>query len=120
MFKEYKNKSSIYKRYSRYLQGGTTEVKQKKLGWWERRTDFLTPAPDDIIIYALPKVYEGKPGLLTYDIYGREDLEWIVLQYNNIVDIVEEFVAGARINLPSKRRVFFDIAIKTITYNVES
>jgi hypothetical protein len=109
-FKTYENKTSIKKRYSRLLKGGTVDVFEKKLGWWERKSDIEKNQVDDIVFKITPK-YENRPDLVAYDIYNRPDLEWIVLMYNNIIDINEEFITGKTIFLPSVDRVFYNITI---------
>jgi len=110
-FKLYENKSSVKKRHSRYLQGGTTDVFKDRLGWWERRDDILTDQVDDIV-FTITKRYEHRPYLVAKIFLGREDMEWLILQYNEIVDIIEEFVAGREIRIPSKNRTYFSIATK--------
>lgn len=115
-FKPFEDKSSVLKRYTRHTQGGVCDVKKKKIGWWERRTDFLNFQADDIIIESLPKVYSLRPSLLAYDLYQRDDLAWLVLQFNNIVDIEEEFVTGVSLRLPSRQRVQFSILTKSINF----
>ena len=49
-FRQYENKSSLKKRYSRYVQGGNSDALSNKIGWWERR-DLNTSQFDDIIIF---------------------------------------------------------------------
>lgn len=105
-FRLYTDKTSIKKKNSRYVQGGDSVVNGDVIEWWERR---ILPR-DDItdINYTLIPVYAGKPDLIAFDFYGRNDLGWIVLQYNNIVDINTELVEGKTIQLPSKSRVFYE------------
>jgi len=106
-FKLYDDKSSVLKKTSRYVQGGFSDVGEKFIRWWER-----TPIQrDDItdIIYTIELRYAGAPDAIAYLYYGRNDLGWIVLQYNNIVDINEELAVGKVISLPSRNRVFYDI-----------
>lgn len=93
---------------SRFVQGGVTDVYTNRLGWWE--ADIFESATDDITI-ALDAKYNRRPDLLAYDMYGKANLMWLVLQYNLIVDINEEFVTGASITLPSKSRVFSSIMV---------
>lgn len=115
-FKLYENKSSVRRKYSRYLQGGETEEFKERLGWWERRTDI----PEDDIgdrKFVITKKYEHRPYLVAKIFLGREDLEWLILQYNEIVDIMEEFVAGREIRIPSQERVHFNIVTKPTTLN---
>jgi hypothetical protein len=99
------------KKNSRMLQGGTTQVYKDRLGWFEKRTDIEKDRYDDTI-FVIEKKYEYKPWLVAKILLGREDLDWIILQYNDIVDIMEEFVAGRTIRVPSKARVDFSITTK--------
>jgi hypothetical protein len=110
--KEFKDKSSVLKKNSRYLQGGETDINKKRLSWWER---FLLEDDDvtDIRVYISSK-YAQRPDLVAFDYYGNAKLEWIVLQYNNMVDTLEEFTAGKTITIPSKDRVYFDILVNPI------
>lgn len=108
--------SSAKRKDTRYVQGGTTTVNEKNVGWWERNPELLKVSEDDIIIESLPAFYEGRPDLMSFDFYGNNNLEWVILQVNGIVDINEEFVTGARIRLPSKVRMFSNILTKTINY----
>lgn len=107
-FRQYENKTSLRKRYSRYSQGGNTDEFINRLGWWER-FDLTDSQNDDMVINKLPKTYEKRPDLLAFDIYGKSDFDWMILQYNNIVDVEEEFITGARLILPSRLRANIDI-----------
>lgn len=106
--------SSVKSKESRYVQGGESTINQKSVGWWERDLTISVRSNGDYEIESLPVVYHGRPDLLSYDLYGHNNLEWLILQYNNIVDINEEFVAGATIYAPSKSRVFGSILVKTV------
>ncbi len=114
-FKLYENKSSVKKKNSRYLQGGDTDVYKERLGWWEKR-DIPENGISDTV-FKITKRYEHRPYLVAKIVLGREDLEWLILQYNEIVDIIEEFVAGREIRIPSKNRVNFSIITKPTTSN---
>jgi len=91
---------------TRYVQGGLTDVFSDRLGWWDGYQ--FTTAPDDIT-FTLDAKYNTRPDLLAYDMYGKSTLAWLVLQYNLVVDINEEFITGAVVTLPSKSRVFSSI-----------
>lgn len=108
--------SSLENKNSRYVQGGTATKNKRSVGWWDRDLELAERAKDDIIIASLPAVYAGRPDLLSFDLYDNNNLEWIILQYNHIVDINEEFVTGAKIIAPSRARVFSAILTKTISY----
>jgi len=106
-FKLFENKSSLAKRYSRMLNGGNTELKGDKLGWWERIS-----LPKDTytdITFVITKQYEHRPDLVSFRYYSTTRLTWLILQYNNIVDIEEEFVAGKTLIIPARSRVFSKI-----------
>lgn len=98
--------SSVNKRSSRYVQGGTTTTFPLRLGWWDRlvmRTD------DDDTFHTISNRQDRRPDIIASDIYGRADLAWLVLQFNNIADINLELRAGTKIRLPTPDRVFFDM-----------
>lgn len=102
-FREYENKSSIQKRLSRYTQGGTTERLGDKLGWWERRNIVL----DDIneIVYTIDIQTNKRPDKVAHQYFNSTELEWVILEYNNIVDVNEEFIYGKKILIPSNQYV---------------
>lgn len=108
--------SSALRKYTRYVQGGMSTVSSTKIGWWERSPTFSQRADDDYVIQSLPHVYEGREDLLAFDLYGRNDLGWVILEYNFIVDINEELVAGVRLVLPTKERLFSSMLIKAVNY----
>lgn len=93
----------------RYNQGGQTDVNGNKLGWWERR---IYPKADSDVSYVIASKYNKRPDLLAYDLYGRANMMWVILQYNNIVDINEEFVEGTVLMLPSEVRLQTEILAK--------
>ncbi len=98
--------SSINKRNSRYVQGGTTTTFPKRLGWWDRLV--MLPDDDDLFI-TVTNSQDRRPDKIAFDIYGKSELAWVVLQFNNIADINLELQAGAEIRLPTPDRVFFDM-----------
>ena len=110
MFKLYTNKSSVLKNRTRHTQGGVCDLAPKKIKWWDR---FEIPSDSTDIQFVITKKYEFKPYLLAYDFYGNSDVEWLILQFNKIVDIMEEFTVGTVLLLPSPSRVNSSIMIKT-------
>lgn len=115
-YKLFQDKNSALKVRSRYVQGGTSEVAGDALKWWERDDSILVEADDDIIINKLAAVYSGRPDLLANDVYNDGGLEWIILQSNLIVDLEEEFITGVSLRIPSARRVYSEILIKTVNF----
>lgn len=109
-FKLYTDKSSLNRKYSRIVLGGTTDVLNdgRELGWWEKK-EFPKNQNDDIN-FIITLEYSCRPDKISYYMYGREDLMWLVLQYNNIVDINEELIAGKTITLPSYQRTLYSLA----------
>lgn len=90
------------------LNGGETNIKGSKLGWWERKTIEREEHSD--IRIRLNAEYDRRPDLIAYDYYGTVTLTWLVLQYNNIVDLEEEFLEGMEIVIPSKARALTEIS----------
>lgn len=97
-------RSSVQNRESRYTQGGETDVYRQRLGWWERDAETFQHDASDLFI-TIPRAYDRRPDRLAFDYFGRASLQWLILQYNNIVDINEEFVAGKQIRVPDPSRV---------------
>jgi hypothetical protein len=112
-FQLYSNKSSINKKNSRMAQGGVASVGERFIRWWER--DVLVRDDVTDTEYAIDLVYAGKPDLIAFDFYGRNDLGWLVLQYNNIVDVNEELAVGKVIFLPTKDRVFYEMLTRAVS-----
>jgi len=98
--------SSTDKKNSRLVQGGRSDIYAKRLGWWDRR---IFERADDDIQFTITQVYARRPDLVAYDVYGKASLQWLVLQYNNILDINTEFIEDKIIYLPSYERVVFNI-----------
>lgn len=91
---------------SRYVHGGTTDRHPTRLGWWSRKD--LAKSPDDIFV-TINARYHKRPWMVAYDYYQDHNLEWLVLQYNSILDINEEFVSGKVIRIPSAQRLGLEI-----------
>ena len=94
--------SSMDSKSSRFVMGGTTEVFENRLGWWERK---ILPFQNDDVIVTLDKRLAGRPDLISAAVYGTAAYTWLVLQYNTILDPLAELVPGATIRLPSPARV---------------
>lgn len=108
MMKLYDKTSSMDVKRGRYTKGGTTDVLPTKLGWWERDLSILKRENDDITFY-IDAAYEKRADLISYAVYGRHELEWLVRQYNNIVDDNEELIVGKYLVLPNINRALYDI-----------
>jgi hypothetical protein len=102
--------------YSRYVLGGITDVYTNRLGYWS-----LVPIrrnqPDDIF-FTIDLKTQFRPDLISYKYYNQTSFEWLVLQYNFIVDINEEFIVGNQFSIPSYDRLFSNIITKTQKPNV--
>jgi len=104
------NKDVLLGKASRYTQGGLSYYnKAGKVKWWEQYN--LSPANDDIQVEVLPR-FAQRPDRIAYEIYGKTELAWVVLQSNHIVDIQEELTIGKVLTLPSPSRMLFDILNK--------
>lgn len=72
----------------------------------------ITRSPDDKI-YTIDKIYENRPDLLAYDLYGRSKLWWVFAARNPNVfeDPVMDFKAGVTMYLPKKDTLFKDLGL---------
>lgn len=96
-------------REGRYTQGGTS-TQTDRLRWWERR---IIPYSDDDMFIVISNRYHRRPDVLAFDMYRKAKYQWLVLQYNNIVDVNTEFVVGTTVRLPSLARVQREIMTRT-------
>lgn len=114
-FKLFENKSSLYKRDCRLVQGGVVEQSYDKLKWWEREI-YTTNHPDDVE-FKITTEYQNRPDLISFLFYGVAKYDWLILQYNNIIDIVDELSVGKTIIIPSMTRVTEELTSKVIKIN---
>lgn len=99
----FKLRSSVWStKNGRYVLGGTSEVSARALEWWDRRR--VAKDVSDLV-YALEEQYVGKLWLLANTIYGDPELEWVILEYNDILDPEIELVKGMRLLLPTPEKV---------------
>ena len=86
---------------TRYTTGGTVETNSVGIGFWTRAT--FPKAADDIEV-ELTEQTASRLNILTKQLYGRDNLVWLVWQYNNILDPVAEIYPGRIIKLPNPAR----------------
>lgn len=103
----YQNKSSLDNKNCRLVQGGSTDTIGTFLGWWEKRKI----AHDDVtdLQFVITADYAFRPDKISYKLYGRDDYDWIILQYNNIIDINEEMTIGTVLTVPSYDRAMYNL-----------
>ena len=94
--------NSVDKNKTRYTSGGTTEIGENTLGWWER--SILTSASDDRK-YVIERKFEGRLDLIAALFLGEPRYWWIIAQYNSVLDPFDEIREGAIIYIPSSERV---------------
>ena len=97
-----KTTKSTNSQSGRYVQGGSTEQYENRIGWWERRN--FAKSYDDVTVTVTPRT-ACRPDLIAYDIYQKANLQWFILQYNNIADINTELTAGTKLTLPTPARM---------------
>lgn len=95
-------KNSVQRRRSRYASGGTTEVNDWALEWWERNV--YQSSPNDRI-YIVERRFVGRLDQIAGLFLGDNGLWWLLAQYNSILDPFSEIVEGAKIYIPSQERV---------------
>lgn len=101
-----KLKKSTDNRNSRYVQGGNSDIYSNRMGWWERKP---FERRDDDIRFIVSINEAKRPDVISELVYGKAIYAWLVLQYNNIVDIETELLPGKELFLPSQQRLILDI-----------
>ena len=104
--------NSIFNKDSRYVQGGITTVKSNKLDWWEKLP--IKQDSTDVVV-VISAVYNRRPDIMAKYFYGKSTLMWVILQFNNIVDINEEFIEGKEIRVPTRIRVQLELLNRKTT-----
>ena len=94
--------NSTKRRNSRYCSGGTTEVSEGFIEWWERNTYEVSPGDQ---IYTVDSKTTGRIDLIASIFYNDPTLWWIIAQSNNILEPYKEIVIGATLYIPSKEKV---------------
>jgi len=108
---------SINQKEGRYTQGGITDVFPNRIGWWERQS---IQKHDSDIYHIVTKRGEGRPDLISYDVYENAYYAWVIMQYNSIVDPTEELVKGKRLRLPTSSRLKLNIVNRNFNKNVRT
>lgn len=93
--------NSTLVRSSRYVSGGTTEVNQTAIEWWERL--YFTTATDDRT-FIVPKHLVGRLDRIAFDLLGDARLWWFIAMYNNVLDPGNDVVEGLVLYIPSVER----------------
>jgi len=72
----------------------------------------VSQQPDDVL-YVIDKVYEFRPDLLAFDLYGNAGLWWVFRSRNpnSIDDPIFDFRAGVTIYIPKKETLVADLGI---------
>lgn len=91
----------MFNKSSRFTNGGTTDLGPKFLGWWERTN--VSQEYDDVFI-EIDATTDRRPDIIAKRYLGSETMQWLVLQYNAIIDLETELTVGTKIRLPSVKR----------------
>jgi hypothetical protein len=94
--------NSLYNKYSRYVAGGTTEVANQMIEWWERG---IFPRDSTDIVYVVENFYAGRPDLISNVFYKEVRYGWVICQYNNIIDPFGEITPGRILLIPTLSRL---------------
>ena len=98
--------SSLNYKYSRYVQGGTTEINKIGLDWWERK---IIPKDNSDLVYYVENQYENRIDLISAIFYGDARYWWVIAQVNDLLDPYSEIFPGRMLIIPTKTRLFSEI-----------
>jgi len=65
---------------------------------WNAYCNQLISEPARVLI--VPAGFEGRPDLISYEVYGIVDYWWVICAANNIIDPFEQLLAGKQIRIP--------------------
>lgn len=94
--------------YSRYRKSQLTLVDGVvTVGSWQRPTWAVTrPDAQKIHKYKVPSNYEGRPDLIALELYNSDRLDWVLLAFNNVIDVFGWPKAGTVLEYPDESVVF--------------
>lgn len=95
-------KNSVLVKNSRFVSGGSTEINDRAIEWWERFT--FTPQQDDQQ-YIVERRFKGRLDLIAAAYLGDPRLWWVIAMLNGILDPYHEVVEGRILRIPSDSRV---------------
>ncbi len=61
--------------------------------------------PSDYELYQIKSKDIGRIDVLAYDFYGDPTLQWVIMNFNNIIDPIFDLEIGDKIKIPSKDQV---------------
>ena len=95
------SKSSPY--YSTNVFGNFLDIMEPRI---------ITRSPDDVL-YTIDKVYEFRPDLLAFDLYGDASLWWVFIgrNPNSLNDPIFDFRSGVTIYIPKKETLVTDLGL---------
>jgi hypothetical protein len=72
----------------------------------------ITANPEDVV-YSIDNVYQYRPDLLAYDLYGDSGLWWVFLARNpnTLNDPIWDFTVGKTIYIPKKENLVADLGL---------
>lgn len=88
---------------TRYAIGGSTETNSVGTGFWTRST---LPRREDDSFVVLTEHTAKRLNIISHQFFGRDTLSWLILQYNDIIDPVEELYPGRVLSIPNPSRIF--------------
>jgi hypothetical protein len=96
------NTNSLLSKYSRYVAGGTSEVANNMIEWWERS---IFPRDPSDIVYTVQNFYAGRIDYIASVFYSEPRYGWVIAQYNNIIDPFAEIFPGRILLIPTLARL---------------
>lgn len=94
--------NSVLNRTSRYVSGGTTEVSDTSIEWFERTT---IPFSEDDLVFVVTEPLQGRLDMIAKIFLDDPKLWWVIAMHNNILDVNYEVAAGVIISIPTRERV---------------
>lgn len=94
--------NSVLNRTSRYVSGGTTEISDTAIEWFERTS---IPFAADDTVFVITESLQGRLDMVAKIFLDDPKLWWVIAMHNNILDVNFEVSTGVIISIPSKERV---------------
>lgn len=100
--------NSFFGQHSMYHQTPATIIDGvSTIGSWNRPS-WILARPDERYIhkYMVPSGYAGRPDLIALAVYNVDDLDWVLLTFNNVSNVFGWPKAGTVIEIPDESIIF--------------
>lgn len=96
-----------YNQYSRFRKSQPIMVDGVQTqGAWTQPSWLKSRPPDSLVhTYTVPSEYEGRPHMIAQEVYGVQELDWVIIAFNQARSVFNWPRSGSVIEYPDESLV---------------